>query len=305
MKPDDSSLAIADLIAIEKRASDLLDRADAWDRFPIPIDDILAAANVKVARHSIFDAASIIAYLKGKASSATTNIKSAVSKILGLYDAGDNLIHVDGTVVEAKQTFLKLHEAGHHDIPTHKKLFRFFQDCEKTLAPDVADQFEREANNFARFALFKGNAFMHDAADNPFALRTPINLAKRYGASVYASVREFARTNPRSCVVYVLEQIEFVAGYGYQAAVRRVEPSPSFRQQFGDNSYIVITPDHTLGPVLPIGRKVTKPMNVTMKDRNGDTHECVAEAFDTTYNVIILLYPTNALTTSTIIFPTT
>jgi hypothetical protein len=63
LKPDDSSLAIADLIAIEKRASDLLDRADAWDRFPIPIDDILAAANVKVARHSIFDPASIIAYL--------------------------------------------------------------------------------------------------------------------------------------------------------------------------------------------------------------------------------------------------
>jgi Zn-dependent peptidase ImmA (M78 family) len=72
--------------------------------------------------------------------------------MFSLYDAEESLIHIDHTVNESKQNFLKLHEAGHHEIPTHKKAFRFFQDCEKTLSPEAADLFEREANNFARFA---------------------------------------------------------------------------------------------------------------------------------------------------------
>lgn len=302
-KSDDSTLALDDLIAIEKRASQLLDRADAWDRFPIPIDDILTAANVKVASHSIFDPANIIAYLKGKASSAATNIKSAISKVWGLYDAGESLIHVDGSVVEARQTFLKLHETGHHDIPTHKKLFRFFQDCEKTLAPEIADQFEREANNFARFALFKGDVFMQHAADHAFEIRTPMKLAKKFGASVYASAREFARTNPRACAVYVLEPVEFVQGDGFRAKIRRIEPSAKFRTQFGVLPDTVITPSHMLGSLVPIGRKMTKPTTFTMTDRNGEAHECVGEAFDTKYNVLILIYPVKALTVSTIILP--
>lgn len=303
MKPDDSSLDPHDLIAIERRAAHLLDRADAWDRYPAPIDDLLAAANVTVATHSAFNPASILAYIKDKAGDAATNIKSAVSKIFGIYDAGDNLIHIDDTVVESKQTFLKLHETGHHDIPTHKKVFRFFQECEKTLAPDIADQFEREANNFARFALFKGDAFMERAADHPFEIKTPIKLAKKFGASIYASAREFARTNPRACVVFVLEPIEYVEGAGAHAKVRRIEASKSYVSQFGQPHATAITLDHPLGPVLPLGRKMTRPTTLLVTDKNGASHECVAEAFDTTYNVFILLYPVKTLTKSVFILP--
>jgi hypothetical protein len=38
-------------------------------------------------------------------------------------------------------------------------------------------------------------------------------------------------------------------------------------------------------------------------DLNGTDHECVAEAFDTTRNVIILMYPVLALTATTIVLP--
>jgi len=301
VKADDSSLKPQDLLVIEQRAARLLDKADAWDRYPVPIDDLLATANVKVAAHNLFDPANLLAYLKGKADAAVTNIKSAVAKVLGIYDAGENLIHVDHTVRPVKQTFLKLHETGHHDIPTHKKLFRFFQDCEKTLAPEIADQFEREANNFARFALFKGDAFMTHAADSAFEIKTPIKLAKKFGASVYASAREFARTNSRACVVYVLEKIEFVNDHGASAKVRRIETSPKFRAEFGCPMDEVITLDHALGRLLPIGRRMTRPTTLSIKNKNGDAHECVAEAFDTGYNVLILLYPVKALTALTII----
>lgn len=311
IKPDDSTLTAEDLRIIERRAKDILNRASAWDRFPTPIEDILAAARLKVSSHSIFDAKNIMAFLQEKARSAGgailstgRKIKIAISKVLGLYDADVYEIHIDKTVNTAKQTFLTLHETGHHEIPTHRKLFRLFQDCEKTLASETADQFDREANNFARFVLFQGNTFAQLAADCSFELRTPIDLSTKFGASVYASVREFARTNHRACVAFVLEPIEYMEGSGAKADVRRIEPSPAFVEQFGRPTETVIDLDHALGPVLPLySRKKTKPHSLSIVDLNGTTHECLAEGFKTPYNIFVLLYPVRALTASTIIVP--
>ena len=302
-RPDDSALDPGELRAVEEQAHRLLDRADAWDRYPVPVDDILSAAEVRLAPTSAFDAATIVSYLKGKAADAGARIKSAISKVFGLYDAAEALIHIDDTILEVKQTFLKLHETGHHDMPTHRKMFRIFQDCKKTLDPDVADQFEREANNFARFLLFKGPTFAQHAADCPFEIKTPIALAKTFGASIYAAAREFARTNPKACVVFVLEPLENGAGSGSRAPVRRIEPSPAFVARFGHPAVKAVTPDHLLWPVIPVHRRMTRPVLLTISDLNGQPHECLAEAFDTTYNIFILLYPVTALTATTVLMP--
>jgi Zn-dependent peptidase ImmA (M78 family) len=306
-KSDDSSLDPEQRRAVEVRARLLLDRAAAWDRYPTPVSDLLEAAKLTVAPNNLFNPANLIAYLAKKAADtaaeAATQIKSAITKVFGVYDSYESIIHIDTTVGESKQTFLKLHETGHHELPTHRKLFRLFQDCEKTLAPDVADLFEREANNFARFALFQNDRFAIMAADYSFGIQTPMKLAKKFGASVYASCREYARSNHRACAVYVLEKLEFCESHGMRGQVRRIEPSPSFAQQFGRPADTYITLDHPLGPVLPIGRKMSRPTHVVVTDRNGNNHECLAEAFDTTHNVIILVYPTKALTTTSIIMP--
>ena len=302
-KSDDSRLDPYDLRTVEERARQILDRADAWNRFPVPTNDILAAAKVQVVPTSAFDPEVILAYIMDKAVNTGARIKSAITKVLGLYDAGEALIHIDITVVKSKQTFLKLHETGHHEMPTHRKIFRFFQDCKKTLAPEIANQFEREANNFARFVLFKGNTFAEHAADCVFGIKTPIKLAKKFGASLYASAREYVRTHHRVCAVYVLEPLEYVEGDGMQAAVRRIEASSTFITQFGQPSDTTITPDHFLWPVLPIGSKMIRPVSLSITDKNGEPHECVAEAFDTTYNILVLLYTEKALTAKTIILP--
>jgi len=74
-------------------------------------------------------------YIKGEAEQAATILESALSKVFGILDADESLVHIDHTVRESKQNFLKLHEAGHYELPTHRWLFRVFQDCEKTLDP--------------------------------------------------------------------------------------------------------------------------------------------------------------------------
>jgi hypothetical protein len=224
-----------------------LDRASGWGIFPTPIPDILDAAKLKIAPASAFDPRRIMEYLIGKAERAASTLKSAISKVFGIYDADECLIHIDQNVRESKQNFLKLHEAGHHELPTHRKLFRIFQDCEKTLEPEIADLFEREANNFARFVLFQGDGYRVLAADHKFEIKTPMKLAGKFGASIYASCREYARTNHRACVVYVLEPITYCEKTGARAEVRRIEASPLFEQQFGRPTEQVITLNHSLG----------------------------------------------------------
>ena len=289
-RADDSSLSPADLQFVEKRAHELLDRADAWHTFPVPIDDILAAANVRVAPTSAFDPKAIAAYIRDRTAGAAISIKKAISKVLGLYDPSTSVIHVDESVVKPKQTFLKLHETAHHDLPIHRRSFGLFQDCDRTLAPEIADQFEREANNFARFVLFKGPTFAHQAADDPIGIKTPMKLAKEFGSSIYAALREYVRTSDRPCAAIILNPLAPASGEGREATVRRVEVSRTWATQFAHPSNKPITPRHPLWSTIPIGRKMTAPTSVFLRDRNGQPQMCLAEAFATPYNTFILLY---------------
>lgn len=301
MKPDDSSLDPADLVIVEGRAKLFLERADAWGVFPTPVDQLMSAANLTVAPKSAFDPAAFLEFVKRKTQQATETLKRALSKVLGLYDANDSIVHIDFGVGVSKQTFLKLHEAGHHEMPTHKKVFKLFQDCEQTLAPEIADKFEREANNFARFVLFQGNSFRDRAADLPLGVKVPMRLAKHFGSSVYAAAREYARTHHASCVVYVLNPVELGVKGGFVATVRRIEPSPSFRHQFGCPSDLLIDQTHALASLIPIGRRMTAPRDFAFADRNGARHICIGEAFDTKHNILLLIYPQDALPNSILI----
>jgi hypothetical protein len=65
-KADDSTLSPADLSAVRHRARSILDRAAAWGTFPTPVNDILEAAEIEVAPSSVFDPASVLAYIKNK-----------------------------------------------------------------------------------------------------------------------------------------------------------------------------------------------------------------------------------------------
>lgn len=300
VKPDDSSLDDSAQRAVEERARLILNRASAWGRFPTPVEDIVESAHLRVAPSSAFDPRNLLAYVQSKAGGAARAIKSALSKVFGLYDSDESVIHIDDTVGASKQNFLKLHETGHHELPTHRRLFRFFQDCDQTLSPEIADRFEREANNFARFALFQGNTYQQEAADHRLDINTPLRLAKRYGASAYASVREFVRTHHKACVVYALEPIE-VADGGVCARVRRIETSATYRKQFGTPVDTIIDGEHALFGLLPIGRRMTRPTPLTMTDRNGARHECVGEGFRTPHNIFLLVYPVRELT-STLVF---
>lgn len=134
-KPDDSSLDPDQLRAVEQRARDLLDRASVWDRYPTPIDDILAAANLRIEARHAFDPADLVSYIAGKTKQAADLLKSALAKVFGIYDANEAIIHIDDTVVRSKQTFLKLHETGITSYPHTARSSASFRTARRRSHP--------------------------------------------------------------------------------------------------------------------------------------------------------------------------
>lgn len=287
MRPDDRNLSPEQRAEVENRALKLLHRADAWERIPVPVEEILRAAKLQVAPYSVFHPRAIAAYAKAKGEQAAKLIKGALGKIFGILDTAEQVIHIDDTVTEGKQLFLKFHEAGHHELPHQRKIFRFFEESEEELDPDVADLFEREANNFARFIIFNGDVFRKRAADHQLSFGSVKKLQRSFKVSLYAALREYTRTHRLTCFALCCELPTFCPKNGFACVVRRIEVSPSFERQFGMPTVQVIAKGHRLAKLVPFGRRATRPTEFTLVDSNGLTREFIGEALDTTYNVLI------------------
>lgn len=290
MRADDNTLSRSELERVEKVATQLLHKADAWGVVPVPVEDLLSAANLTVAPYSIFDPRSIAAYALQQGKKAADVVKRAVGKVFGVLDAHAEVIHVDDSVGKARQRFLTLHEAGHFELPHQRKLFRFFEESEHELDPSIADLFEREANNFARFAIFNGDAFRINAADMSLSFGSVKKIHKRFGVSLYAGLREYTRTHRHCCIAFSVEDPVFCKNDGFRAEIRRVETSLSFQKQFGVPTIPAITKNHPFGCLVPFG-KATKPTSFYLRDVNGESHEFVGESLNTTYNILIFACP--------------
>jgi Zn-dependent peptidase ImmA (M78 family) len=225
-------------------------------------------------------------------------LKSALSKVLGVFDAVAGAVYLGQGLRLIQKVFLKLHETGHALLPWHRDVYYALQDCEKTLAPEVSEAFEREANVFASEVLFQIDTFTVEAADHAFGIQVPLKLSKKYGASVYSTIRRYVSTNERCCLTIVLDPTEIVSGDGYRARLRRVIPSKSFAQTFGGIGWPqIFTPDSYFGRMIPLGdRRMSRPVRFTLLDVNGVRHECVGEAFKTKYQTFILIHETASIT---------
>ena len=168
-------------------------------------------------------------------------------------------------------------------------MFGLFEDCRKTLDPDVKAQFERAANVFASDVLFPLDQFADDARDLSFGIKAPLSLAKRYGASVYATVRRYVSCSDRICAVVVLNPPEPAEHVGHFSQVRRAVASPAFEARFPNFRWPqVVTPDDPVGGLVPYGR-MTGPRTLVLTDADGERHAFVGEAFKTPHQTFVLL----------------
>lgn len=294
-KTDDSSLTPAQLQHIRRHARRVLEETGAWGNCPTDVTAVLEAARVVEVPDDVLGDLGFLARMRRKAGVA---LKAALSKVRGLFDAKDGFVFIDRTMHVVKQTFVRLHEAGHAYLPWQRPMYAVVQDCEQTLDPEIADLFEREANVFASEVLFQLDTFAQEAEQHDFNILTPVRLSRKYGASLYASIRQYVAKNRRTCVVLVLNPPVLVPGTGYEASLRRVVPSPSFKENFRDLRWPDrYTPDDRIGAFIPLhGRRASRPRQLDLADANGQRHECVAEAFTQGSQVFILIHVQHALT---------
>jgi hypothetical protein len=288
MRPDDCSVDEETLGEIRQHVDRALRDAGAVGVFPTPVDRIVAAANLSVDSSVSLDEGFFAKlYSTGKQA-----IRKAVSKVLGLLDVGARRIYLDFTVPKPKRAFVTLHETGHNTLPWQRETYAFLEDCEETLDLDLKEQFEREANVFASEVLFQGDRFRLEGEGRPFSIKTPIELAKLFGASLYASLRKYVSTNIHPCVLLVYEAPVFLVGKGYGAALRRAIPSPAFREAFGDVDW----PDRCtkttfLSPLLFPKWKIRESMKCSI-ELAGQPLAARVDAFNNgQYGYYVLLFP--------------
>jgi hypothetical protein len=299
-KPDDSTLSVQEYARVRKEAERLLRDAGALGRFPTPVSVIMDAGKVTLSPEDVLNEG----FLSGIRRKAGTALKSALSKVLGLFDARDRLVFIDRAVKAVKQVFLKLHETAHAVLPWQRHLYAVVEDGEQELDPDIADLFDREANVFATEVLFQLDSFAEEAAGHEFGIKVPLKLCRKYGSSAYAAVRQYVSKNHRDCVVLVLDPPTFMDGDGFRANLRRAVTSPSFSMKFELNWPSHFSPGDEIGAMTPVGhRRMSKARPITLVDRNGVRHECIAEAFKTPYQVFVLIHPVRTLTRTTITMP--
>ena len=305
-RPDDALLSPTQLANVRRHADRLLREAAAHGRYPTPIDDILAAAKVTIVSDEVLND-TFLRRFAAKAAAGLATIKSALSKVLGLFEANDRLVIIDKNTPQPRIPFIKLHEVGHGSIPHQSKLYSLMHDCQKTLDPEISDLFEREANVFASEMLFQGYVFSEQAHEQEFGLKTAMALAKQFGASNYSTFRRYVTTSPRACCLVVLEQVVTDGWGNFRAEVRRVVPNESFARMHAPEALAhAVTAQHPLWGLIPRGKKqrMVSPQGLFLTDRNVARRECIGESFNNSHQILILLMDIEA-GTSNIIVPGT
>lgn len=303
-RPDDSILDHHQLVTVQLHADRLLRKASALGRFPTPVNDLMAAAELTVVNDEVLNEG-FLRHVMRKAKVGLDTVRSAFSKVLGLFDAGERLVLLDLALPVPRVPFIKLHEAGHGTLPHQNRVYRFIHDCEKTLDPEITDLFEREANVFASEVLFQGDVFSKEAHGQNFGIKVPMDLAKKFGASNYSTFRRYVMTNPQACCVVVLEPLVFDKDGRFSAAVRRIIASQSFHGIYDCGSlFAVVTPSHALAPAVPnTGKRMTFQREVILVDRNRDERICIAESFDTKHQILVLIRDVGQRTKLGIVLP--
>lgn len=294
VRPDDCTLTARQHRLIRKHARHALKSADALGVFPTPVDEIMEAAKVFVAEEDLSDPG----FLERMTKAAGGTLKRALEKILGVMHVAARLVYLDKAVHVAKLPFLKLHETAHAVLPWQKDIYAVTEDCEKTLAPEIADGFEKEANVFATEVVFQLDAFTEEAADHDIGILVPVKLKKRYGSSIYSAVRRYVSTHHKACLVLVLEPPQLHEDLGFTCDLRRVVASTAFEEHFGELNWPeYFSPDDEIGAAVPVGgKKMSMYRRVTLVDRNGNRNQCLAEAFTQTHQVFVLIHSIKTLT---------
>jgi hypothetical protein len=281
-----------DIREIDRRVGRLLREAGARYRFPTPVDDIIAAQRLRMARDddSLFAPnvlAAAPAFLQEK-------LRSFQHKLLAVLDRRERLVHVEPDGLEVQKRFWSCHEVGHDLCPWHPE--PHYVDGWAQLAPGVRERFEQEANYAAARLLFQQGVFDEVARGQPPGVAAVDELATRFGSSKHAAFRQYVETNLHSVAGIVLGRSPTgTNASGYRFRVKQVFASHPFIQHYAWLDSPPATLDASEYPQLASAwdelRRHDSPVqgSLAVISRTGEVEHLRFELFSNTYNLFLLL----------------
>lgn len=266
----------------------LLRAADAYDRFPTPVGDIVAAAELSEPEQSLL-ADQVFA-------SAPRHIREAVApfrrKIRALLDRKAREIHLDPTIDHnGQRAFKRLHEVTHDACPWQQQLA--YADDDLTLSSATRLLFEREANQGAAELLFQRDRFRDIAADYAIGTAPVVELAETFGSSLHATFRRYVETHRAPLAGLVLE-VSPCSRDPLSFRRKEAPQSPGWTTRFGSASNWPATLSSPPYDFLPLAERAPFSLQppratLTWPAGKGDT-KIRAEVMSNSYRLFVLLW---------------
>lgn len=285
--------SLASTAELEKIAKNILVGAHALGKFPTPVDKVIAYTELSLAKHIDLSEAEPSLITAGRSFAGKVS-----RKILGIFDFHNKTIYLDQGQRISRKTFVKLHETGHGVIPWQKDLLGFLDD-EDTIAPEIKEEFEREASFFASAVLFQLDRFDEESAKIPLSLRSARALGQKFGGSAHAAIRRYVERSPKRCAVLVLHPPE--KDGGIHARVRDYFESPSFTKAFGGLNWPEeCRREFPFVQDMQFNRKDHEEGELTTTTQSLEAASLRYHFFNSTYNVFVFLFPAGEKITSRI-----
>lgn len=273
---------------IEKISIEVLRDSKSLDVFPTPVDKIVAYSEL-VFRKDI-DVSKIHPSFVGRANSV---LKSALSKVRGLFDRRQKTIYLDLTQGFNRKNFVKLHETAHGILPWQIKINDILDDDDHTLSNDTNEEFEKEANYFASITLFQHDRYITELNKLNLSIEAAIHLAKHFGASIHASLRRYIDCSENRCALLVLEKLG-PAG-GDSCRVRNFLTSNSFSKSFGEMIFPAsLDSSWKFAQHYCQGRRFIKDATIDLQTKNG-TVKFAYQFFNNGYHAFVFFFPVGEL----------
>lgn len=180
--------------SIEKLAEDLLQHSDVSGILPTPVDQLIAAAEIKEPEDPEPFLQSFLSTLP-----VTTRdlFLSGWQKIRGIADLREQAIYIPRESNDRRRLFVKSHELGHQVIPWHQVNIAY-RDDDLSLGADAQELFDLEANLFAAEIIFQGKRFTRRSRDYQASFEAVFQLADDHGASRHATLWRFIEDQDES-----------------------------------------------------------------------------------------------------------
>jgi hypothetical protein len=276
-------------VEIDRLADALLRRADAYDRFPTPVEDIVTAARLVEPEHSLLSDFVL--------AQAPRHLREAVAplrrKLRALLDRKAREIHLDPEIdYEAQRRFKRCHEVSHDLYPWQRALG--YADDDRTLSFGTHIRFEREANQGAAELLFQRGRYRAAASDYSIGIAAIIELADLFGVSIHASFRRFIETHRHAVAGLVLDSSPQTRS---PLAYRRYEAlqSEGWTRQFGPAiawPTVLQAEPYAFIRVAPAARTSPSPPRTTfaMPDLRHALQTVNVQLFSNSYRTFALLW---------------